>query len=559
MSTISFRNSSKVIEYTVLDKNPSGVLTRNGFINLVDVGDITSPNLTVLVENDRLGVGNVIFCCRDMHTNTFYHIGDTVPLTNNIMCYESLTNNMLFNEDITSQLTLNKVYLQDSTFGSSITTYDADDSKYVFYGLKSRVSGELNTSRVKGAGDYDWALFSNNVWAYGGLARYVAIPQRGYINQTWLKSVATIPESTRGFKTVVNKFISTGYLYTENGQPIERVQGSTAQQVLVPNESYRISFDIEEGFKLSINETSITGGTINNADRNYVYFTTDSKTAGVVSLTVNAIPDTKYFTKVPFGHYVWKNDLTVLYGGNFDGYFRFKSGNQDCERIIVTSTAGVTTLKYVDNNNGEISVATIRQNGEGKIITTIDSKYKELVTVYYDDNETYMSNTLYQAIYITSALRYNEAPTIFLYKCTAEQNRVNKADWLTYVGAINGTFKEQTSILNMTLKIEYPIPDFNYVYIDFFKRHYFVTDIKSVGYGIWEISLSVDVLMTYNKALRTLKGYVERNEYDYNNLIIDNQFAIEQGKSVDVDYVQNNVFQDDLQFILQGMVKINDN
>ena len=132
---------------------------------------------------------------------------------------------------------------------------------------------------------------------------------------------------------------------------------------------------------------------------------------------------------------------------------------------------------------------------------------------------------------------------VTLYKNTAENNRVNKFDYLTQVGEIDGYLREETSIVNPVIILEYEnVVDFNYVYISTFNRYYFVTEIKSVRTNLWRISLKCDVLMTYRDTILNYECFVARNETDYNEKIEDNYLPLEYDKSVETIKLYNDTF-----------------
>lgn len=147
---------------------------------------------------------------------------------------------------------------------------------------------------------------------------------------------------------------------------------------------------------------------------------------------------------------------------------------------------------------------------------------------------------------------------INLYKNTAEPNRLDKTDYLTLVNSLNGEFREENSITSLSITIEYnKVPDFNYIYIPTFNRYYYVDDVISVRTNLWEIILSVDVLMSFKDAIMSCKGFVERNEFTYNEKIIDNKRVVEQGVDIEVHSVDNAPFRYDVgSYVLSGFLII---
>ena len=129
-----------------------------------------------------------------------------------------------------------------------------------------------------------------------------------------------------------------------------------------------------------------------------------------------------------------------------------------------------------------------------------------------------------------------------LYNNTSEDNRVDKTNYLTKVGELSGVLREESSLVDMSLTLELEeLPLFNYVYIAQLNRYYYVTDIVSVKYKLWTISLSVDVLMSYKNALLSCSAFVDRNENSYDNTIIDKKRVIQQGYDIEVSTVTNQL------------------
>ena len=85
------------------------------------------------------------------------------------------------------------------------------------------------------------------------------------------------------------------------------------------------------------------------------------------------------------------------------------------------------------------------------------------------------------------------------------------------------TMKTSSSIINPVIDIKYPanqIPDFNYAYIDSFKRYFYITDTE-FSIGVWTLYLSVDVLATYKDDILNSSQYVLRSYSNYDGDLID--------------------------------------
>lgn len=83
-----------------------------------------------------------------------------------------------------------------------------------------------------------------------------------------------------------------------------------------------------------------------------------------------------------------------------------------------------------------------------------------------------------------------------------EFNKLNKT--INNVVNINGTLKQETSVINPSVLIEGEnLGGFNYMYVNDFGRYYFITDIVSVKSGLWRVTGKVDVLMSFKDGIET--------------------------------------------------------
>lgn len=134
---------------------------------------------------------------------------------------------------------------------------------------------------------------------------------------------------------------------------------------------------------------------------------------------------------------------------------------------------------------------------------------------------------------------------IILYRYNTYKNKVDKTLFLKLVETLEGTLKEDVSIITPTIRYEYDsFIEFNYVYIPDFKRYYFVDDVRVLSNKIYEADLSVDVLMTYKDNILELDGFVDRCSSEINPNIIDKKRVIEQGFDTEIYTVDNDITYD---------------
>lgn len=180
------------------------------------------------------------------------------------------------------------------------------------------------------------------------------------------------------------------------------------------------------------------------------------------------------------------------------------------------------------------------------------SIYTHIPFITSDNKELETSNNLQFNVREYASNTFN----INLYQSSAEEIRVDKTDYLTLISTINGVLRDTTSITTLSLEIYYEgFPNFNYVYIEAFNRYYYVTDITSIRNNLWEISLSIDVLMSYKDGLLQLKGFIERNETVVDNYIADKKRVIQEGYTYSVLTVDNDLFDTNVgSYIITGIL-----
>ena len=88
-----------------------------------------------------------------------------------------------------------------------------------------------------------------------------------------------------------------------------------------------------------------------------------------------------------------------------------------------------------------------------------------------------------------------------LFVNNSEKNKLEKS--LSNELKFNGKLREESSVVNPSIMIQATNPSgYNYAYIPEFNRYYFITDMVSIRTGIWEISMHVDVLMSFKDGIK---------------------------------------------------------
>ena len=301
---------------------------------------------------------------------------------------------------------------------------------------------------------------------------------------------------------------------------------------------------------------NIDDGTIEDVELNYSFTTIDTD-FNIADSTVSIHSNSSPFNIVQFDIVIYSNQYKIYNNNGLVEYANYRG------------QAPIVSLKFEkkENNAIEYTIRTEEKNIIGSYITQTPNNltllgYSSLpnssVVQYPLDREINISIKASKDLYEVYGMDIPviSAFDIYLYKNSAEQNRVDKSLYLTRIGIVSGTLRDDTSITNMAIKFEYPgIIDFNYVYIPIFNRYYFVNDVISLRNNIWNINLSVDVLMSYKDAIYNLEAFIDRNENVKDNLIVDKNRAIDEGYDYEVDTVENSIFDTTIfDYVLTGLI-----
>ena len=115
-----------------------------------------------------------------------------------------------------------------------------------------------------------------------------------------------------------------------------------------------------------------------------------------------------------------------------------------------------------------------------------------------------------------------------IYNNNSNTNVLNKN--ITLVNTLDFSLKIDNSILQPVLILK-NYSRGNYCYIERFKRYYYITDIKLLTGGLYQLQLEVDVLMTYkelimNNPISTSKIVKIPNEIDFSTLYDFSQYLM---------------------------------
>lgn len=100
---------------------------------------------------------------------------------------------------------------------------------------------------------------------------------------------------------------------------------------------------------------------------------------------------------------------------------------------------------------------------------------------------------------------------INLFKTLSPRKKLVKE--LTDGITLTGTLRSQSSVMSPSLQIQdIAVIGYNYCYIPDFGRYYYINDINALRANLFELSLGIDVLMTYASEIRRNYAIVDKVE-----------------------------------------------
>lgn len=116
----------------------------------------------------------------------------------------------------------------------------------------------------------------------------------------------------------------------------------------------------------------------------------------------------------------------------------------------------------------------------------------------------------------------DEESAISIYSNTSEKNVVDKTNYLTELYSGNCVIRNAVSVSSPIIRIECEFSQIgNYCYIKLLNRFYFIDNVISVGYSLWDLILRVDVLMSFRPEILMTKCLISRNEFKYDKTLND--------------------------------------
>lgn len=101
--------------------------------------------------------------------------------------------------------------------------------------------------------------------------------------------------------------------------------------------------------------------------------------------------------------------------------------------------------------------------------------------------------------------------------------------------SLTGTLRNESEIIDPTIIINTSSADIflcNYMKIPTFGRSYFITSIKSIRNGVYEVQGHCDVLSSFASEIRANNAIILRQEHKFNLLLNDDVFKCKQNARV---------------------------
>lgn len=116
--------------------------------------------------------------------------------------------------------------------------------------------------------------------------------------------------------------------------------------------------------------------------------------------------------------------------------------------------------------------------------------------------------------------------TVTLYNCTAENNIVNKASYLTSILSDTITIKDQCDLIDPVIYLNTSTSIINCNYMQAFGRYYFIREKTLIKGNLYAIHAHEDVLYTFKDQILTQEGVIARQENKYNLYLDDEKYKV---------------------------------
>ena len=139
---------------------------------------------------------------------------------------------------------------------------------------------------------------------------------------------------------------------------------------------------------------------------------------------------------------------------------------------------------------------------------------------------------------------------ITLYYCMSDDRQINKE--LSLPLDITGELRQETSISSPIIRVySADVLRYNYCYIEDFRRYYYISSVDAVSNEIYDVTLRVDVLMSFRGDITQLYCIVSKQtDVENGDEYIDDSSLVTDNLMFSTVYPFPNGFLDSPEYIL---------
>ena len=139
---------------------------------------------------------------------------------------------------------------------------------------------------------------------------------------------------------------------------------------------------------------------------------------------------------------------------------------------------------------------------------------------------------------------------VTFYYNQSDSRVINKT--LTEGSTLSGELKSESSVMTPEILFDNDeVLRYNYCYIHEFQRYYSIENVTSVRTGLWNVSMSCDVLMSFRGDILNLRAVVSKQTLsEIGDEYIDDKSLVAENQLFSTVYNFDNGFNDEGTYIL---------
>lgn len=136
------------------------------------------------------------------------------------------------------------------------------------------------------------------------------------------------------------------------------------------------------------------------------------------------------------------------------------------------------------------------------------------------------------------------------YYNSSDSRVINKN--ITFGETLGGQARDEVDVMSPTILFDKDdVLRYNYAYIPEFQRYYYIIDRNALRDGLWEVSFSVDVLMSFRGDINQFSVVVDKQSMNDNgDEYIDDSSLVAENVMFQTVYNFPNGFNDSGEYIL---------